>query len=208
MALHARKTIVIGAASVALTAAGILPFYAFAAPNPRATHPSATHRRFGIERLGTISSINGSSVTLTTKKGVLYTVDAQHAKIMKDGVSTSLAAVAVGDPIAVIGHAKGDNITARVVFDGPRVREERRGLIIGGTVTMVAPGEFILAPKSHPNRPARPAVTVDTNIDTVITRAGQVVSPDALSTGSAVIVSGTRETNGALIASKVIIRKR
>lgn len=208
MALHARKTIVIGAASVALAAAGILPFYAFAAPNPRATHPSAAHRRFGIERLGTISSINGSSVTLTTKKGVLYTVDAQHAKIMKDGVSASLAAVAVGDPIAVIGHAKGDNITARVVFDGPRVREERRGLIIGGTVTTVAPGEFVLAPKGHHNRPARPAVTVDTNADTVITRAGQVVPSDTLSAGSEVIVSGTRETNSALIASKVIIRKR
>ena len=208
MALHARKTIVIGAASVALAAAGILPFYAFAAPNPRATHPSAAHRRFGIERLGTVSSISGSSVTLTTKKGVLYTVDAQHARIMKEGVSASLAAVAVGDPIAVIGHAQGDSIAARVVFDGPRVRPERRGGIIGGAVTAVTPGEFILAPKSHRNHPARPAVTVDTNADTVITRAGQVVPLDTLVTGSDVIVSGTHETNGTFVASKVIIRKR
>lgn len=208
MALYTRKTIVIGAASVALAAAGILPFYALAAPDSNTAHPSAIHRRLGIERLGTVSSVSDSSITLTTKKGLVYTVNIQDAKIVKEGVAASFAAVSVGDPIAVIGPAQGDAIDAHTVLDGQSTRLGRRGGIIGGTVTTVSSGEFTLIPKSHPGHPVRPPVLVNITADTIVTRAGQKVSLGTLSTGSEAIVSGTHEQNGTFVASKIIVRKR
>lgn len=212
MAPQTRKIIVIGAASVALAAAGILPSYVLAAPNsPK--HPSAAHRRFRFERMGTVSSIASSSITLATKKGMVYTVDVQDARILKAGNTVSLATVAVGDHVAVIGPAHGDTIAARTVFDGPQhalrpQRWARHGNVIGGMIATISPGEFTLVPKGHPGRPARPAIAVDTNVNTVITRAGQPAPFSALGTDTEVIVSGTREADGVLVASKILIRNR
>lgn len=210
MASHARKIIVIGAAGVALAAAGILPSYVFAAPDSP-THFSTTHRRLRFEHLGTVSAVTDSSITLATKGGTTYSVDVQNAKIMKAGSAVPLATVAVGDPIAVIGPVQGTTIDARVVFDKPNHRLERRlahrGTIIGGTIATISSGEFTLVPKGHPGRPARPSILVDTNATTVVTRAGQPVPFSALGVHSEVIVSGTREAKGAtLVASKIIIR--
>lgn len=217
MASHARKIIVIGAASVALAAAGILPSYAFAASDPPTHFFSTAHRRLRFEHLGTVSAVTDSSITLATKGGTTYTVDAQNAKIMKAGSAVSLATVAVGDPIAVIGRAQGATIAARAVFDKPSAQLEHRlerrwahrGRIVGGTIATISPGEFTLIPKGHPGRPARPSILVDTNATTVVTRAGQQVPFSALGVHSEVIVSGTHEAKSAtLVASKIIIRNR
>lgn len=197
---------------MALAAAGILPSYVLAAPNsPK--HPSAAHRRFKFERMGTVSSVAGSSITLATKRGIIYTVDAQDARILKAGNTVSLATVAVGDHVAVIGPTQGDTIAAHTIFDGPRhaprlTRHARHGNVIGGTIAAISPGEFTLVPKGHPGRPARPAITVDTNVSTVITRAGQPAPFSALGTDTEVIVSGTRAADGVLVASKILIRNR
>ena len=216
MASHARKIIVIGAAGVALAAAGVLPSYVFAASDSP-THFSTTHRRLRFEHLGTVSAVADSSITLATKGGTTYTVDVQNARIMKAGTAVSLATVAVGDPIAVIGPTQGTTIDARVVFDKPAARLEHRlerrwahrGTIVGGTIATISSGEFTLVPKGHPGRPARPSILVDTNATTVVTRAGQPVPFSALGVNSEVIVSGTREAKDApLVASKIIIRNR
>ncbi len=217
MASHARKIIVIGAAGVALAAAGVLPSYVFAASESPTHISSAIHRRLRFEHFGTVSAVADSSITLATKKGTTLTVDVQNAKIMKAGATVPLATVAVGDPIAVLGPAHGTTIDARTVFDKPTARLEHRlerrwerhhGAVIGGTIATISSGEFTLVPKSHPGRPARPSVMIDTNATTVVTHAGQPVPFSALGVNSEVIVSGTREAKGTLIASKIIIRNR
>ncbi len=208
MASSAQRIIVIGAASVALAAAGILPSYVFAAAGVRSANaPSGFRGRPGEGRIGTVAAVDGSSITLSAKNGSTYTVDTQDAKIIKAGSAATLAAVAVGDPIAVIGPLSGDAIAARAVIDGPRERAWRPGGVIGGTIAAVAPGAFTLVPKSHPGKPARRALTIDVAADTVITKMGQAVPMSALAAGAEAIVSGTRGADGALLASRVILRR-
>ena len=212
MASHTQKIIVIGAASVALAAAGILPTYVFAAPGSP-TQLSTSHRRLKFEHRGTVSAIDGSSITLDTKKGTTYTVDVQNAKIMKAGSTILLSTVAVGDPIAVMGPTQGKTIDARVVFDKPSTRLEHRlthrGNIVGGTISAISPEGFTLVPKGHPGQSPRPSITVVLDAQTVVTRAGQPVSLSLLGVNSEVIVSGVHQAKSTtLTASKVIIRSR
>ncbi|HUY62528.1 MAG TPA: DUF5666 domain-containing protein [Candidatus Paceibacterota bacterium] len=208
MASPIRKLIVIGAASVALAAAGIVPSYALASQNPRTNAP-AGHRRFGGGRFGTVSGVDGSSITLATHAGATYTIDAGNARIIKAGSDAPLSAVTVGDPIAVFGTTTApETIDARVIVDGPPARRAKRGGIIGGVVGAVSAGTFTLTPKGHPGRPPRPAVTVVTDTETVVTKAGQSIPFTSLASGIEIIVSGTRESNGTFLASKIIIRNR
>lgn len=195
----ARNVVVIGAAGVAFAAAGLLPAYALAAQDARPQHSSSTQRRFG-----TVSAVSGTSITLSTKDGATYTVDARDARIVQAGGNATLSSVAVGDPIAVIGPTPDGETT--IV---ERSHSAHRGVIVGGTVVAVSSGTITVMPKSRPGGIARPAVTVSTDAQTVYTKAGQTLSPSALPVGADVIVSGTREVGSTdMLASKILVRAR
>lgn len=200
MASSVQRLIIIGAASVTLAAAGVLPSYALAA--------TSNYRRFGEGRFGTVAGVGDASITLATKGGTTLTVDTAGARIVKAGNDASLSAVSVGDPVAVFGTAEASGaLEADIVVDTP-VRRARYGGIIGGTVESVAAGAFSLVPKTNPGKSARPPVTVDTDTATVITKGGQPVPFTALTAGTSAIVSGTEAQNGLFLASKIIIRGR
>jgi hypothetical protein len=66
---------------------------------------------------GTITAINGSTITVTGKNGVIYTVNASSAKLEK--VSTiSVSDLAVGDTIQANGTLSGTSVTATHILDG------------------------------------------------------------------------------------------
>jgi hypothetical protein len=202
MAIRTRKLIVLGAASVAFIAGGVFPAYALASSGPRGLH---AQRRPGNERLGTVSAVEGSSITFAARDGATYTVDASSAKIIKQGADASLAAIAVGDPIAVIGPETAGSIEAKAVIEGPKAAAHR-GVVIGGTIVSIGNGSFVLQPKGHPDKPARAPMTVTTDSATVVSRQGQSVGLGGLSEGMNIIVSGTRPGPDAILASKVLIR--
>jgi len=67
---------------------------------------------------GTISAISGSTLTVSTKAGVSYTVDAGSATIAKPGTqSATLSNVSVGDNVVVQGAVSGTSVTASSVLD-------------------------------------------------------------------------------------------
>ncbi len=66
---------------------------------------------------GTISAINGASITITNKSNVTYTVDANTAKILVSGATSSLSSVKVGDAVVVQGSVNGTTITASTIID-------------------------------------------------------------------------------------------
>lgn len=193
----ARNVVVVGAAGVAFAAAGLLPAFALAAQDARTPGSSATQRRFG-----TVSAISGSTITLSTKDGATYTVDARNARLVHAGGDAALSAVSVGDPIAVIEPSTADESTV-----GGYAHAAQRGVIVGGSVVAVSSGTLTVMPKSRPGGIARAAVTVTTDARTVFTKAGQTLSPSAVPVGADVIVSGTREIGSMdLLASKVLVR--
>ena len=67
--------------------------------------------------LGTITSVSGSTVIITNKSNVTYTVDTSSAKIVKSGNTISTSNLSVGDAVIVQGTVNGTDITAASVMD-------------------------------------------------------------------------------------------
>jgi Domain of unknown function (DUF5666) len=66
---------------------------------------------------GTVSAIKGSSLTITNRSGVTYTIDATNAKIEKDNSTSSISAIAVGDRVMVQGTTTGTSVVASSIID-------------------------------------------------------------------------------------------
>jgi len=65
---------------------------------------------------GTVSAVNGNTVTITNSKGVSYTVDATNSKV-SEIVSLPLSGIKVGDKVGVQGTVSGDSVTATHITD-------------------------------------------------------------------------------------------
>jgi hypothetical protein len=75
--------------------------------------------------VGTVSSMNGNILIVTSKNNTNYTVDASKATIMKEGLEpttnpslVSITDIKVGDFIMVRGVINNTEITASRIFDG------------------------------------------------------------------------------------------
>ncbi len=66
---------------------------------------------------GTVSAVSGSTLTVTTKSSIAYTVDAASATVIKDHATSTLASVAQGDAVVVQGTVNGTAITASSIID-------------------------------------------------------------------------------------------
>ncbi len=83
---------------------------------------------------GTVTSINGTTLTVTDAKGTVYTIDASTAKIGNAIDSLSIANILVGDKVVVTGVITGTNETAKMISDASFFGRN----IFGGTVTAVS----------------------------------------------------------------------
>lgn len=73
--------------------------------------------------VGTVTSVNGNTLTVTGKDSVLYTVDGTNAKVMKMTLGAkptigTVSSIIVGDTVRVQGTLTGTNILATTIFDG------------------------------------------------------------------------------------------
>jgi Domain of unknown function (DUF5666) len=66
---------------------------------------------------GTITSITGSSMVITNKSNVAYTVDVTSAKVALDNKLVTVSSLKVGDSVVVQGAVSGSSITASSVID-------------------------------------------------------------------------------------------
>ena len=77
---------------------------------------------------GTVDSINGSMLTVTSGFGgraggaasttTVYSVDASVATVMKENATSSLSDIAVGDRVMVAGKISGTSVAATSIRDG------------------------------------------------------------------------------------------
>jgi hypothetical protein len=70
---------------------------------------------------GSVTTINGSTLTITNKSGVVYTIDATNAVIQKGDSKSTVASIAVGDTVVVQGSVNGQSIVASSVLDQANV---------------------------------------------------------------------------------------
>ncbi len=66
---------------------------------------------------GTVTTVNGLSLTLTNTSNVTYTVDASNAKVIKQGATTTVSSIGAGDHVLVQGTVNGTSVTASTVLD-------------------------------------------------------------------------------------------
>ncbi len=81
---------------------------------------------------GTVSSINGSTITLTGADGKTYTIDASTATIEKLEAITA-GQIAVGDTLMIGGTVNGTQVSAAHIMDGalPQGTMSGRGHMFG-----------------------------------------------------------------------------
>ena len=66
---------------------------------------------------GTISAINGTTVTITNKSNATYTIDTSSAKVTQGQNTISLLNLNVGDSVIVQGTINGTSVVASSVID-------------------------------------------------------------------------------------------
>ena len=92
---------------------------------------------------GIVTSISGSTITLTDKKNNVYTVDASNAKFGGEGIRNTLtiASILPNDKISVRGTVNGTTITASMISDisyvARTVFSGKVTAISGSTITLV-----------------------------------------------------------------------
>jgi len=66
---------------------------------------------------GAVTAISASTLTVTNKSNITYSVDATSATIQKGNAASTLSSVAVGDNVVVQGTVSGTSVTATSVID-------------------------------------------------------------------------------------------
>ena len=70
--------------------------------------------------VGTVSAINGSTLTVQNNAGATYSVDVSAAKIQKKGVTNAtISNIVIGDRVLIQGTVSGTSVTATTVIDQP-----------------------------------------------------------------------------------------
>jgi hypothetical protein len=77
---------------------------------------------------GNITAVSGTTITIKNANDITYTVDAGSAKLVKQGATTTIANLMVGDKVVVQGTVNGTSITASSVIDqGVRKNGDDKG---------------------------------------------------------------------------------
>jgi len=171
---------------------------------------------------GTVSAINGSTITLqskgrgpnenTTTPGITYTVNAANAVVIKNGATSTLSSVAVGDMVSAQGAVNGTTVTATKLRDGMGGGRDGMGRgqgqngmmqgdgtpVIGGTITAVNGTSLTLTNRSNVE------YTIDASHATVM-KENSSSTIDAVAVGDRVFVRGTVNGN-TVVASTVTDR--
>lgn len=163
---------------------------------------------------GTVASVNGTTLTVTAKggpsgsAGTTYTVNAGSATVLKDGASSSIGNVAVGDNVMVQGTVSGTTVTATVIRDGimgrgmfqqgpgPAIIQGNGEPVVGGSVTAITGTTLTVTNKSNVT------YTIDAGSAT-IEKDGASSTIGSVAVGDNVLVQGTVNGN-AVTASSVI----
>lgn len=121
---------------------------------------------------------------------------------MKKSSKKTLIAGAAGLVLAASGALPA--FAAPVSAGGGLSTRTPVGSVFSGIVEATSNGAFLVSRRQGKSGTA--LVSVDTDYGTVASRGGLSVPVGAIQAGTEVIVSGTRTTDGAVLASKIIVR--
>jgi len=145
---------------------------------------------------GTVSSISGDTLIVTQRARpdatstpmTVYTVDAMNARVMKNGTTSAVSDISVGDLVMVQGTVSGTNVTATTIRDGMRGMMGSNGSVGNG---------FGRRPTSTP-----PASPIQGNGEPVIAGSITAIVGDTLTvTNTSNVVYTVDATNANIVKS-------
>jgi hypothetical protein len=190
---------------------------------------------------GTVDTISGDTLQITSQTmrpnasstpATVYTVDATNATIVKNGATSTIASVAVGDMVMVRGTVSGTNVTATMIRDGIMGMMGRPGMFAsstrggegnggkgfgrGPTSTAATPpiqgnGEPVIAGSVASlsgssltvTNASNVTYTVDASSATIVKGRGATSTIASVAVGDNVVVQGT--VNGTAVTASSII---
>ena len=66
---------------------------------------------------GNVTSVNGSTFSITNASNATFSIDATNANIVKSGATSTASNIQVGDSVMVQGTINGSSVTANTVID-------------------------------------------------------------------------------------------
>ena len=152
--------------------------------------------------VGTVASINGSNITLNTKKGGIYIVDASNTTIMKSTSQIKMSDVSSGDTLMVIGEINNNNIKATKIVDGIVKSTNFKATYFVGKITSINGSTFLIQPIGK-KQPLNEIIKSDGN--TIYTKGGKPSSLADIALGQTVIITGT-ESGDTITAASISIK--
>ena len=212
-----QKKITLSLLTTVVTAASLFAGTASAATNPgMGQWVRGAHLWQKPAVMGTVASVSGSSLTVTDKGGITFTVDASAAKVTKgfgkNATTLTVADIKTGDTVRVMGTVSGTAVTATSISDGiGRMGQGKRGdktRMPGafGTVGTVNGTSFTITSPQSPKSSTTRTFTVNTDGNTVFTKDGQPATLADVTAGQKVMAVGTVDTTALTVtATKVSI---
>ena len=176
---------------------------------------------------GTVSAISGNTLSVAGRAGfnqtstaLTYTVDASNATVIKNGATSTVAAIAVGDTLMARGTVSGTNVTATLIRDGqfgrggmpgtpananetntqtPPIQGNGQPLVVGKIVTISGTTLTI-------TNNSNVTYTVDAS-SAKFSQGRNIIAVTNLNVGDSIIVQGTVNGN-SVTASSVIDQAR
>jgi hypothetical protein len=189
-----------------------------------AAGPVRGEGRFGQPGImGAVSAVNGNTLTVSGRglgrnaasSTETYTVNAANARVVKNGSTSSVSAIAVGDKIFVRGTVSGTDVAATLIRDGAAKPENGRDWsaqtssliqgngqpIIAGTISAISGDTVTVGTKSGINYivAASGAKIVEGKNQTTL--SGLAVADTVIVQGS---VNGTQVTASSIIVQKAV----
>lgn len=81
------------------------------------------------------------------------------------------------------------------------------GSIFSGTVEAASGGGFLVGKRRRGDASAITLIAVDVDAATIASKAGLEIPLEEVPAGATIIVSGTKNADGSVLASKIIVRK-
>jgi hypothetical protein len=154
---------------------------------------------------GKVTAISDTTITITGSRGnKTYTVDASKATFTKDGASSSISGIAVGDTITVQGTVSDTSIAATAIRSGT-IGYGIQGSGIMGTVSSVNDNTLTVTSKTGFGAKGQNGTTTTYTVDAsnaTITKSGATSTVSNIVAGDTVMVKGT--VNGTNIVATSI----
>ena len=166
--------------------------------------PTTTPSMVSVNLVGTVSAVNGTTITLSGKNGATYSVNAASTTISGGGQARTLADIKVGDTLAIHGTLSGSTVTASAIVDKSYAKHVLSSIdsLRAGIVTAVSGTGLTLQPFG-----AQSTTSISTNSSTTVYMKGGATTTGAIATGTNVLAFGTTSTStpNTFVASVIVV---